>query len=148
MKRFKTGEMMAEPGTQLFVEGAKAAQLYTVLSGLGLRYKTLEDGKRQVIGFVMPGDFLGLQAGVMGEMCHTVEATTPMRLCAFNRSQVYELSQSQPERAYALTYLAAVEEHFLGDALATVGQRGALEKIAWSLLRFFTRSEALGLARA
>ena len=40
---------------------------------------------------------------------------------------------------------AAVEEHFLGDALTTVGQRGALEKIAWSLHRFFRRARALGL---
>ncbi len=146
MNRFKTGEMMAEPGTQLFIEGAKAAQLYTALSGLGIRYKTLENGRRQVIGFVMPGDFVGLQAGVMGEMRHSVEATTQMQLCVFNRSRLYDLYQNQPERAYALTYLAAVEEHFLGDALATVGQKGALEKIAWSLHRFFIRARAVGLA--
>ncbi|MEM8655181.1 MAG: Crp/Fnr family transcriptional regulator [Pseudomonadota bacterium] len=145
MKRFKTGEMVADTGTQLFMEGAKAAQLYTVLSGMGIRYKTLEDGRRQVIGFVMPGDFVGLQAGVMEEMCHSVEASTPMRLCVFNRSRVYELFKRQPERAYALTHVAAVEEHFLGDALATVGQRGAFEKVAWSLHRFFRRADALGL---
>jgi CRP-like cAMP-binding protein len=147
MQRFKTGELMAEPGTQLFVEGARAAQLYTALSGMGIRYKTLENGRRQVIGFVMPGDFIGLQAGVMGEMRHSVEATTSMRLCVFNRSRVFELYQSQPERAFALTYLAAVEEHFLGDALTTLGQRGAKEKIAWSLHRFYQRSKALGLTK-
>lgn len=146
MNRFKTGEMVAEPGTQLFIEGAKAAQLYTVLSGMGIRYKTLENGRRQVIGFLMPGDFVGLQAGVMGEMRHSAEATTNMRLCVFNRSQIYELFRNQPERAYALTFLAAIEEHFLGDALTTVGQRPALEKIAWSLHRFFVRADALGLA--
>ncbi|MBM7069921.1 Crp/Fnr family transcriptional regulator [Actibacterium sp. 188UL27-1] len=145
MQRFKTGEMIVDPGTQLLMEGAKAAQLYTVLSGMGIRYKTLENGRRQVIGFVMPGDFVGLQAGIMGEMCHSVEASTPMRLCVFNRSRVYELYQSQPERAYALTYLAAVEEHFLGDALATVGQRSASEKIAWSLARFYARAASLDL---
>ena len=145
MQRFKTGEMMAEPGTQLFVEGAKAAQLYTALSGLGIRYKTLENGRRQVIGFVLPGDFIGLQAGVMGEMQHSVEATTAMRLCVFNRSRIYDLYKHQPERAYSLTFLAAVEEHFLGDALTTLGQRGAIEKIAWSLHRFFIRARAIGL---
>lgn len=145
MKRFKTGEMIAEPGTQLFLEGARAAQLFTVLSGMGIRYKTLENGRRQVIGFVMPGDFIGLQAGVMGEMQHSIEATTRMRLCVFNRSRLYDLYRTQPERAYALTFLAAVEEHFLGDVLTTVGQRGAIEKIAWSLYRFFLRADSLGL---
>ena len=145
MQRFKTGEMVADTGTQLFIEGARAAQLFTVLSGMGIRYKTLEDGSRQVISFVMPGDFIGLQAGVMDEMCHSVEASTPMRLCVFNRNRLFELFQSQPERAFALTHIAAVEEHFLGDALTTVGQRGALEKIGWSLHRFFRRARALGL---
>nr|WP_255553665.1 Crp/Fnr family transcriptional regulator [Maritimibacter sp. DP1N21-5] len=145
MKRFKTGEMVAETGTQLFMEGSRAAQLFTVLSGMGIRYKTLEDGRRQVIGFVMPGDFIGLQAGVLDAMCHSVEASTPMRLCVFNRSRVFELFQNQPERAFALTHIAAVEEHFLGDALTTVGQRGALEKIAWSLHRFFRRASMLDL---
>lgn len=147
MKAFKTGEMVADSGTQLFMEGARAAQLYTVLSGMGVRYKTLEDGRRQVIGFVMPGDFVGLQAGIMEEMYHSVEASTQMRLCVFNRKRVYELFQNQPERAYALTHIAAVEEHFLGDALTTVGQRGALEKIAWSLHRFFCRARGLKLVK-
>ncbi|UWR07627.1 Crp/Fnr family transcriptional regulator [Ruegeria sp. B32] len=147
MQDFKTGEMQAEPGTQLFIEGAKSAHLFTVLSGMGVRYKTLENGRRQVIGFVLPGDLVGLQAGVMGEMRHSVEATTAMRLCVFNRSRLFELYQNQPDRAFDLTFLAAVEEHFLGDALTTVGQRGAIEKIAWSLHRFYTRSQAVGLAK-
>ncbi|NOE20802.1 cyclic nucleotide-binding domain-containing protein [Ruegeria atlantica] len=147
MQQFKTGEMLAEPGTQLFIEGSKAAQLYTALSGMGIRYKTLENGRRQVVGFIFPGDFIGLQAGVMGAMRHSVEATTAMRLCVFNRTRLFELYQSQPDRAFSLTFLAAVEEHFLGDALTTVGQRGAIEKIAWSLHRFFIRSRALGLVK-
>ncbi|WP_116132198.1 Crp/Fnr family transcriptional regulator [Tropicimonas sp. IMCC34043] len=147
MERFKSGEMFVDAGTQLFVEGASAAQLYTVLSGMGIRYKTLENGRRQVVNFAMPGDFLGLQAAVMGEMRHSVEASTPMRLCVFNRSRVYELFENHPRRAYSLTYLAAVEENFLGDALATIGQRSALEKIAWSLHRFFVRNQALGLEK-
>ncbi|WP_299045764.1 Crp/Fnr family transcriptional regulator [uncultured Tateyamaria sp.] len=147
MQRFKTGEMVADAGTELFIEGARSAQLFTVLSGMGIRYKTLEDGSRQVISFVMPGDFIGLQAGVMDEMCHSVEASTPMRLCVFNRNRVFELFQNQPDRAFALTHIAAVEEHFLGEALTTVGQRGAVDKIAWSLHRFFCRARVLDLTK-
>lgn len=147
MKRFKTGDMVVEPGTQLFVEGAKAAQLYTVLSGLGIRYTTLPNGRRQVVNFVMPGDFLGLQAGVMNEMSHSVEATTAMRLCVFNRSRIFELFDKRPERAFALTYLAAISEHFIAEALTTVGQRGAVEKVAWALHRFYARGRSLCLLK-
>lgn len=142
MQTFKAGELDVGPGTQLFIEGAPAAQLYTVLSGMGLRYKTLEDGSRQVVNFVMPGDFVGLQAGVMGEMRHAVEATTRMTLCVFNRADVWKIFQTSPERAFDLTYLAAVEEHLLGDALSRLGQHGAREKIAWSLYRVYSRALA------
>ncbi len=148
MRKFKTGEMIVEPGTQLLMEGSNAAQLYTALSGYGLRFKTLQDGRRQVVSFVMPGDFIGLQAGVMGQMRHSVETTTAMTLCVFNRADLFGLFQNHPERAYDLTFLAAVEEHFLGDALASVGQKGAVEKIAWSLYRIFNRARLLGLAKA
>ncbi|ABV95574.1 cyclic nucleotide-binding protein (plasmid) [Dinoroseobacter shibae DFL 12 = DSM 16493] len=145
MRRFKTGEMTVTAGTQLLLEGSNAAQLYTCLSGHGLRYKTLSDGRRQVVSFVLPGDFIGLQASVMGEMHHSVESTTDMTLCVFNRADIWTLFKTHPARAFDLTFLAAVEEHFLGESLATVGQKGAFEKLAWSLHRFFTRADAVGL---
>lgn len=147
MRRFKTGEMEVSAGTQLLIEGSNAAQLFTCLSGHGLRYKTLADGSRQVVSFVLPGDFIGLQASVMGQMHHSVESTTDMTLCVFNRTDMWNLFKAHPERAYDLTFLAAVEERFLGEALTSVGQKGALEKIAWSLFRFYTRAKALGLVR-
>ncbi|MCF6432693.1 Crp/Fnr family transcriptional regulator [Leisingera sp. MMG026] len=147
MQRFKTGEMQAGPGTHLLTQGEKSPQLFTALSGMGLKYKMLSDGSRQVVGFVMPGDFLGLQAGVMGEMGHSVEAVTDMTLCVFNRAGIWDLFASHPERAFAVAHLAAVEEHFLGDALAAVGQRPAYEKIAWAMARFFRRAEGTGQAR-
>ena len=85
MHDFKTGELEVDAGATLMLEGSNSPQLFTVLEGMGLRYKTLEDGERQVISFVMPGDFIGLQAGVMQEMHHSVESTTPMKLCVFDR---------------------------------------------------------------
>lgn len=147
-QRFKSGEMEVEPGTQLFVEGSQAAQVYTVLSGMGLRYKTLPDGRRQVVNFVMPGDFIGLQAGVMGEMHHAVESTTSMTLCVFNRHDLWTLFQSNPERAFDLTFLAAVEEHLLGEALSRLGQHPARVRVAWALYRIHARADASDLCAA
>ena len=147
MRRFKVGELKIEPGTPILMEGSNAPQLYTVLQGMGLRYKLLDSGGRQVVNFVFPGDFLGLQAGVMDEMGHSVEATTSMTLCVFDRKNLWQLFREQPERAYDLTWLAAIEEHFLGEGLLTIGQRSALEAVGWALLRLSERAEALGLMR-
>ncbi len=147
MEGFKTGELEAQPGTEIMAQGQSSTHLFTCLDGMGLRYKTLEDGRRQVIGFVMPGDFIGLQAGVMSEMDHSVEATTAMRLCTFNRSELWRLFKSHPSRAYDLTRIAAQEEMFLGEALAVVGQLDARAKIAWALHRFFTRLASVNLGQ-
>jgi CRP-like cAMP-binding protein len=145
MERFKTGELVVDAGTPILMEGSNSPQLFTALHGMGLRHKSLENGKRQVVNFIFPGDFIGLQAGIMGEMGHSVEATTKMTLCVFNRSAIWSFFRDNPERAFGLTWLAAVEEHFLGDALATVGQRDALQAVAWALARIFKRGEMLGM---
>jgi len=147
MTRFKSGELTVDAGTQILMEGANSPQLFTVLSGMGLRYKIQEDGRRQVLNFLFPGDFLGMQAAVMGEMGHSVEAGTPMQLCVFRRADVWILFKSMPARAFDLTWLVSIEESFLGEALATVGQRPALERIAWALLRLFRRAQSVGLTR-
>lgn len=144
-QKFKVGELTIEPGTPLLTEGAHSAQLFTVLSGLGLRYKTLENGRRQVISVVFPGDLIGLQGAVMGEMGHSVEARSRMRLCVFDRAALWDFFKSSPSRSYDLTWLAASEEHFLGEAMATVGQRTAEQAVAWALVKLWTRADGLGM---
>ena len=146
MQEFKTGELNVDPGTTLMLEGSNSPQLFTVLDGMGLRYKTLEDGERQVISFVMPGDFIGLQAGVMDQMQHSVESTTSMKLCVFDRRSLWRLFQDHPERAYDLTWIAALEEHFLGEQLAVVGRMPAEQRLATGLLRLYDRAVALGMS--
>ena len=148
MRNFKAGELTIDTGTTVLMEGSNSPQLFTVLSGMGTRYKTLEDGKRQVINFLFPGDFIGLQAGIMGEMKHSVEASSPMVLCVFNRSDLWNMFKAHPGRAYDLTWIAAVEEHFLGETLVALGQRSAGQRIAWALLRIHHRLRAVGLEKA
>lgn len=146
LRRLRVGEIEVAPGAQLLLQGSSSPQMFTALSGLGVRYKTLQDGRRQVINFVLPGDFVGLQAGVMQEMQHSVDASTPMTLCVFNRADLWTLFKAQPEMAFDLTWLAAIEESFLGEALAVVGQASAETRLVWGLLRFHARCRMAGLA--
>ncbi len=144
-QRFKVGELIVDAGAPILMQGSNSPQLYTAMHGMGLRYRTLANGKRQVISLIFPGDFIGMQAGIMGEMGHSVEATTKMTLCVFDRSALWTFFKERPERAFSLTWLAAVEEHFLGDALSTLGQRTAIQSVAWALARIFLRGRALGM---
>jgi CRP-like cAMP-binding protein len=145
MQRFKVAEEVVSPRATVLHQGERSPVLYTVLDGFGRRSILLEDGRRQVVNFVFPGDFLGLQAAIMGEMKHSVEATSEMRLCVFERTRLWEMFRDRPERAFDLTWIAAVEEHFLGETVATLGQRDAVERMAWALLRIWRRLCALGL---
>ena len=146
MRRFKTGEEVVERGSIILAQGEKSDLIFTVLEGFATRSLLLEDGRRQVLNFVFPGDFIGLQAGIMGEMRHSIQASTPMRLCVFRRDRLWDLFRDRPDRAYDLTWIAAVEEHFLGETIATLGQRDATEKVAWALARIWQRMSALGLS--
>ncbi|WP_300030749.1 Crp/Fnr family transcriptional regulator [uncultured Roseobacter sp.] len=144
-QRFKAGELTVDAGTPILMEGSNAPQVYTALRGMGLRYKLLPDGNRQVINFIFPGDFIGLQAGMMGEMGHSVEATTNMTLCVFDRSDFFEFFKSSSDRAFDITWIAATEEHFLGDSLTNIGQRDAISSVAWALVMLFRRADALNM---
>jgi CRP/FNR family transcriptional regulator, anaerobic regulatory protein len=145
MRGFKVGEEVVPPGGIVLSQGESSPLLYTVLEGFATRSVLLENGRRQVLNFVFPGDLLGLQAALMGEMQHTVEATTTLRLCVFKRSRLWELFRDHPDRAFDLTWIGAVEEHFLGETIATLGQRDALQRMAWALARIWLRLSALGL---
>ncbi len=147
MRRFKIRETAFRRNEIVLFEGERSPMLYTVLSGMGTRSVLLKDGRRQVINFVFPGDFIGLQSGLMGEMKHTVTAASDMVLCTFDRSRLWEIFQSHAERAYDLTWIAAVEEHFLGETIATLGQRDAMERLTWAMLRIWRRLGAVGLVR-
>jgi CRP-like cAMP-binding protein len=144
MQRFKVGELIVDSGTPILLEGSNSPQLFTVLHGMGLRYRHLENGERQVINFIFPGDFLGLQAGLMGEMGHSVEATTKLTLCVFDRKELWSFIKADPERGFELAWLAAVEEHFMGETLTTVGQRTAIQAVAWAFVRVYLRAKASG----
>ena len=99
VKQFKIDELHVEAGASFLREGARAEHLYTVLSGWAFRYKMLDDGRRQILNFTLPADMVGLQGTLMHEMEHSVEALTPLTLCVFPRSKLYDLYGQFPSLA-------------------------------------------------
>jgi hypothetical protein len=55
------------------------------------------------LSFLLPGDFIGLQAELSGQVPHGVEALTPVRLCVFPRNELWDLYRGFPGLAYDLT---------------------------------------------
>ncbi len=145
VSRFKQGELSVESGAIVLMEGSHSAHLYTVLEGWAFRYKTLEDGRRQILNYVMPGDLIGLQGTIMGEMQHSVEALSPVTLCVFERGRLNSLFTDHPSLAYDLTWIAASEERMLDSHLLSVGRRTALERAAYLLAFLHDKASRVGL---
>lgn len=143
---FKTGELVAETGTTLMVEGAHSAHLYTLLSGWAFRYKLLPDGRRQILNYMLPGDLVGLQGSVIGEMQHSVEALSPLVLCVFQRNRLDELFHNHPGLGFDITWLAAQEERMLDEHLLSLGRRTAMERAAYLIAFLHQRAASVGLA--
>ncbi len=143
---FRKGEVRYERGDQVFVQGTRPPYLFTVLSGVLMRTRLLEDGRRQIINFMFPGDFIGLQAAVDGEMGHSVEALTSVTLCAFSRTQFFDLVIQQPRLSFDLTWLAAREEAALEEHIVSLGQRNARERMVALAVFLVQRGLDTGLA--
>jgi len=147
VKQFKIDEFHVEPGVSFLRQGEANEHLYTVLSGWAFRYKMLDDGRRQILNYALPADMVGLQGTLMHEMEHSVEALTPLTLCVFPRSKLYDLYGHFPSLAFDVTWLAAREEQLIDEQLVSLGRRSALERTAFLLLHLYTRADEAGMVK-
>lgn len=143
---FKQGEAAFQRGEMVMSQGGKSPQLHTVLSGMLIRYRSLEDGRRQIVNFMFPGDLVGLQGAFDDDLSHSVEALTDARLCVFPRNDFHRLMGAHPRLGYDLVWLAAKEETALEGHLVSVGQRTARERVTYLAVWLLDRALATGIA--
>ncbi|CAH1661389.1 Crp/Fnr family transcriptional regulator [Hyphomicrobiales bacterium] len=132
-------------GADIIHPGQEDAELYTLYSGWAFRYKSLPDGRRQILNFLLPGDLVGLQASLLSAAEHGIEALTDVELCVFPRKRIWDLFVRMPTLAYELAWLGSREECLIDDNLTSVGQRSAGERIAALIISLYHRADALGL---
>jgi CRP-like cAMP-binding protein len=147
VNQFKRGELHVDTGAMILSEGSHSAQLFTLLSGWAFRYKTLEDGRRQILNYLLPGDLVGLQGSVIGEMQHSVEALSSAALCVFQRDDLPNLFRGHPGLAFDITWLASREERMLDENLLSLGRRSAIERAAYLIVFLYQRANVVGLVR-
>ena len=96
-----------DAGEALFYEDDPATEVFTVTSGMLKLSKLLPDGRRQITGFLTPGDYLGL--AFAEKYVYSAEAVTPVRICRFPRSAFLGLLEQFPALEKALFGRAATE---------------------------------------
>jgi CRP-like cAMP-binding protein len=117
-----------------------------LLDGWACRYKRLPDGKRQITGFVLPGDPCDLGGLMMGRMDHSVGTLTPARIASIPRDILLGIMDRHPSLARALWQETLAEGAIAREWVVNVGRRTAMERIAHLLCELGLRLQALGLA--
>ena len=135
-------------GEDIFHEGEKVSHTCLLLDGWACRYKTLADGRRQIIGFVLPGDLCSSWAASEGAMQHGVRALSPVRMAKVDRSVVLGRLEQHSALVDRLRVTASQEHTILGAWLLNMGQRKAPERIAHLFCELATRMHKIGLQKA
>ena len=116
----------------VFYEGDDSTYLFNVVTGAVRLTKLLPDGRRQVTGFLFPGDFLGLS--VDDSYAYSAEALTDASLCRFNRSRLEAMMERFPKLEHQLLSLAVNELVHAQEQLMILGRKTATERVATVLL--------------
>lgn len=145
---FRSDTLVLEAGACIIREQSRAQRVFTLFSGWAFRYKTLSDGRRQILNFVLPGDFFGLQQQFADGATYGVEALTEVSLCVFPSGRLWDLYRAHPQLGYDVTWLSAREEQMLDENLLTTGRRSAIERVAVLLIHLFKRAQRVKLVDA
>lgn len=127
-----------EAKEHVFCEGDARVQVFQVEDGVIAIYKTLFDGRRRIIDFAYPGDFIGL--GVLGEHIMSAQATCPSKVRCLSASMLERLAEGDASLALKLYKSVCQDLAAARSLLVTVGQRSAVERVAAFLLALYRRT--------
>lgn len=127
---FEAAPRAVASGEDLVKENAPYRHAGVVLEGWCLKYKLLDDGRRQIVNFVLPGGFIGLHANVFEVADHSVSALTQGKISWFDPQLVTKTFGERPLLAAAIVWDNAREEAILMERLASLGRRSAYERFA------------------
>ena len=127
----------------LFREGESADNVFEVTSGTIRVFKLLPDGRRQIIGFLEAGDFLGLSFNE--NYLYTAEAVTPASVRRFSRRRLDALIDENQEVRRRLMAITANELLTAQDQMVLLGRKTAKEKLCTFLMNLSRKAARRGL---
>jgi CRP/FNR family transcriptional regulator len=113
-----------------------------VLEGVLRLYKLLPDGRRQFIGFALPGDFLGLAGSPQYEF--SADAIGAVVLCQFSRASFARFGENRPRFLRRINEFAGRELTRAQEHMVLLGRRSAEEKVASFLIGWRDRLAGIG----
>ncbi|MEM9577318.1 MAG: Crp/Fnr family transcriptional regulator [Pseudomonadota bacterium] len=112
----------------------------SVVSGVASLTQTMEDGRTQMVGLLLPSDFVGRPGRETA--AYTVTATSELVMCCFRRKPFEQMIDTTPHIAHRLLEMTLDELDAAREWMLVLGRKTAREKIA-SLLAIIARRDAI-----
>jgi CRP/FNR family transcriptional regulator, anaerobic regulatory protein len=116
------------PYETVFAQEELTTSFYNLLEGVMRLYKLLPDGRRQIVGFALPGDFLGIATSARNGF--SADAVGPVAVCRFSRTSFARFIEDKPRLLRRINELVARELSQAQDHMVLLGRRSAEEKVA------------------
>jgi CRP-like cAMP-binding protein len=135
------------PGEDVITQGDRTGGVRLLLEGFACRYKALEDGRRQIVAYFVPGDLCDLRIFILKRMDHSIGALAASRVATLAPDNVLRLTNSFPNLTRALWWSTLVDEAITREWLVNVGQRNARERMGHLFCEMLCRFRAVGMSR-
>src|SRR5690606_27903531 len=133
-RRYQAGQTVA-------LAGGRMEFVASVVSGVAGLSQTMEDGRTQMVGLLLPSDFLGRPGRVVS--AYDVTALSDLLLCCFRRKPFEDLLRSNPRISGRLLDMTLDDLDAAREWLLLLGRKSAREKIASFLMILARRNAAL-----
>ena len=132
--------------TVLSQEGDRPQGVHVLLEGFACRYKIVDDGKRQIVGFLVPGDVCDAHVCILDHVDCGVAVLTDSRIAVLPREALDTIYAHQPALTRALLWSSLVNESVSREWLANMGRRTPNKRIGHLLCEMLVRLRSVGLA--
>jgi CRP/FNR family transcriptional regulator, anaerobic regulatory protein len=127
----------------VFAENEPSNAIYMLTHGTARLYRMLEDGRRQIVGFALPGDFLGLS--ISDRYTYSVDAISQVAVCQFLRMPFLRFLQANPQSLYWMFEAALRETSAARDHMLLLGRGSAEQRLAEFIISWRTRIGRAGV---
>jgi CRP-like cAMP-binding protein len=138
--------VVKQPGQALVTAGERLSDVFFVEEGWAIRYRILDDGRRQIVNFMTPGDCFDLQAMVSAQADHHVSALTQVRVRVIAGPQFLAAMGANASLATAFWWAAVQEESILREHIVRIGRRTARQRCAHLFVELHRRMRMAGLS--
>lgn len=139
------GAASLPPHHEILQEGRPSREALVLLRGLACHYRVLGTGRRQMTGFVVPGDFCDFGFLSSSPVRQSVMSLGPAVVARIDLAQLSAVADKLPNIVVAAMRAASIEQAMARELVISLGARDALQRLAHCLCEMYCRLSMVGL---